>query len=133
MQEHSNQVVRTADVIGKTVLGLDKEKLGKVEELVLDKLSGETRYAVLSFGGFMGMGSDFYALPWQELSYSLEDDAFIVMLDKDALKAAPGFNKDNWPDFADPVWSSPVNAFYASSRGTRSQGLNTPNSSRVSY
>ncbi|MCC2644857.1 MAG: hypothetical protein K0R94_635, partial [Burkholderiales bacterium] len=43
MQEHSNQVVRTADVIGKTVLGLDKEKLGKVEELVLDKLSGETR------------------------------------------------------------------------------------------
>jgi sporulation protein YlmC with PRC-barrel domain len=116
MKEHSTQVVRTADVINKTIIDNNKEKLGKVEELVLDKCSGEVRYAVLSFGGFMGMGSDFYALPWCELDYCKEEDAFKVSVPKDTLKTAPGFDKDNWPDFADPTWNKPIDEFYHSER-----------------
>ncbi|MCC2624787.1 MAG: PRC-barrel domain protein [Burkholderiales bacterium] len=123
MKEHSTQVVRTADVISKTVIDNNNEKLGKVEELVLDKCSGEVRYAVLSFGGFMGMGSDFYALPWQELDYCPEEDAFKVSVPKDILKTAPGFDKDNWPDFANVGWSKPVDEFYHSPQqyGSRTQ------------
>lgn len=113
MKEHSNQVVRTADVIGQKVIGhLDKENLGKIEEIVLDKLSGEVRYAVLSFGGFLGMGDDYYALPWKSLSYCNEHEAFEINVTKEKLKNAVGFNKDNWPNFADEAWIKSNNDFY---------------------
>ncbi|MFN8769681.1 MAG: PRC-barrel domain-containing protein [Neisseriaceae bacterium] len=112
MKEHSEHVVRTADVIGKSVVDKDKENIGKIEEIVLDKVSGQTRYAVLSFGGFMGMGSDYYAIPWKTLSYSPEEDAFTVNIDKDKLKSASGFDKDNWPDFANTSWSTSIDKYY---------------------
>ena len=114
MEKCSNQVVRTCDVIGKKVLGRDNESLGKVEEIVLDKVNGEVRYAVLSFGGFMGLGDDFYALPWKTLEYCQPEDAFKVNVAKETLKSASGFNKDNWPDFASASWSKSINDFYTS-------------------
>jgi|SRR6185437_1251260 len=112
MKECSSQVVRTADVIGRAVIDKSKEKLGRVEDLVLDKSSGEVRYAVLSCGGLLRMGSEFYAIPWKKLDYCPEEKAFRMTIAKDALKAAPGFNKDNWPDFANSLWSKPVDDFY---------------------
>lgn len=115
MKEHSTQVVRTVDVIGKAVIGTDKEKLGKIEELVLDKVSGEVRYTVLSSGGLMGIGSDYYAIPWSELNYCPEEEAFGLPLSKDTLKNAPGFNKDSWPDFANPIWNKSVDDYYRAS------------------
>ncbi|HLX54897.1 MAG TPA: PRC-barrel domain-containing protein, partial [Aquella sp.] len=83
-----------------------------IEELVLDKKSGEVRYAVLSSGGFMHMGSDFYAIPWKKLEYCPKENAFRMTISKDALKSAPGFNKGHWPDFANSLWSKPVDDFY---------------------
>lgn len=112
MENCSNQVVRTIDVIGKAVISLDKEKLGKIEEVVLDKVSGQVRYAVLSFGGFLGMGSDYYAIPWNALKYCQTEDAFEISILKDKLKAATGFGKDNWPDFADETWNRSVHTYY---------------------
>ncbi len=112
MKKHSEYVVRTAEVIGKDVVDSNKKNLGKIEEIVLDKESGRARYAVLSFGGFMGMGSDFYALPWEILSYCPEEDAFAITMDKEKLKLASGFNKDAWPDFADKQWSKAIDDYY---------------------
>jgi len=113
MEKTSNQVVRSADIIGKNVLGANKDKLGKIEEIVLDKVSGQVRYAVLSFGGFIGMGTDFYPLPWKSLSFCTSHDAFETQLTEDKLKSAKGFDKDNWPDFADETYSRSVNDYYA--------------------
>ncbi len=112
MKEHSNQVVRAAEVIGRAVIDSHTEKVGQIEELVLDKNSGKVRYVVLSSGGFLHMGSDFYAIPWAELNYCSEKKAFRMTIAKDILKTAPGFNKYNWPDFANSLWSKPVDDWY---------------------
>lgn len=112
MEKTSNCVVRSTDVIGKKVMGNDGDGLGKIEEIVLDKVSGQTRYAVLSFGGFMGMGTDFYTLPWQSLSYCHESNTFKVNIDKDKLKAAKGFDKDHWPDFASESYIKSIHDYY---------------------
>jgi hypothetical protein len=60
----------------------------------------------------MGIGSEFYALPWATLEYCTENDAFKVNFTKEELKDAPGFNKDSWPDFADTTWDRSTNEFY---------------------
>jgi len=112
MEEHSNNVVRTDDVIGKKVMSFDNESLGKIEEIVLDKVSGTCHYVVLSFGGFLGMGDKYFALPWKSISYNTDVDGFVLNVDKDRLKNAPGFDKDNWPDFADQTYQKSLSDFY---------------------
>lgn len=112
MEKLSSHVVRTCDVIGKKIIGTNEETLGSVNEIVLDKINGQVRYAVLSYGGFMGVWSEFYAIPWTALNYCIEDDSFKVSFGKEDLKVAPGFNKDNWPDFADAIWSKSTSDFY---------------------
>ena len=112
MKNLSKNIVRTRDVIGKKINGANQETLGKVEELVLDKLTGQVRYAVVAYGGFMGIGSEFYAVPWDSFGYCTDQDVFNVNFNKDDLKTAPGFNKDSWPDFADILWSNSTHEFY---------------------
>ncbi len=112
MEKHSNQVVRTIDVIGKKVIDSELKDLGKIEEIVLDKVSGETRYAVLSFGGFLGLGDKLYAIPWKSINYVPEEDGFVLNIEKEQLKTAPGFDKNNWPDFANSNFCNTVSEFY---------------------
>lgn len=112
MKKVSKSVVRTADVIGKKIVGVDGENLGKVEEIVIDKFTGEVRYAVLAHGGFMGLGSDFYGIPWAMLKYCVDSDGFEVNFGEEDIKKAPGFNKDHWPDFADEAWIRSADDFY---------------------
>ncbi|MDD3266658.1 MAG: PRC-barrel domain-containing protein [Burkholderiales bacterium] len=112
MEKNLITAVRTADVIGKEIIGNDDNKLGKIEELVISKEKGNVRYIVLSHGGFLGLGSDFYTIPWGCVSYCSERQAFYVEFNKDVLSNAPGFNKDSWPDFANTIWSKPTDDFY---------------------
>ncbi|MBL8899169.1 MAG: PRC-barrel domain-containing protein [Planctomycetes bacterium] len=76
-------------------------KLGKIEEFMLDTSNGKIAYAVLSFGGFMGVGEKFFAIPWSALRLDTEKKAFILDVTKETLKEAKGFDKDHWPDLAD--------------------------------
>ncbi len=112
MEKLSANIVRTADVIGKKIIGINQESIGKVEELVLDKQKGNVRYAVLAHGGFMGLGNELYAIPWSILEYSPEDGAFKVNITQEDIEKSPGFNKDAWPDFADPTWDKSNSDFY---------------------
>lgn len=121
MKKLSENVICTSDVIGKNVIGLDQEKLGKIREIVLDKASGVVRYAVLTFGGFMGVGSEFYAIPWETLAYCVEEDAFKVNFNKEEIKQAPGFNQDSWPDFADQTLGKSTSDFYTDFMQPKSQ------------
>ncbi len=110
----SSQVVKTADVIGKEVVGQDEEKLGKIEEIVLDKVGGQVRYAVLSFGGFMGMGDKYFTVPWKSLHYNPTEEAFALNVSKEKLRDAPGFDKNNWPDMATNEFEQTIQDYYAS-------------------
>jgi len=94
------QVLQASTVIGNKVLNRAGEPLGNLKELVIDLEEGRIAYAVLSFGGFMGMGDKLFAIPWEALVLNPKDHTFILDVKKEVLKEAPGFDKDHWPDNA---------------------------------
>ncbi|MCP5432832.1 MAG: PRC-barrel domain-containing protein [Alphaproteobacteria bacterium] len=88
------RAILTSKITGTSVYNAAGDKLGHVEDVVLDKLSNNIMFAVLSFGGFLGMGEKFHALPWSTLDYSDDKDGYVVPYDKETLKAAPVYDKD---------------------------------------
>ena len=106
------RVLSASTLIGDKVRNPQGEDLGKIEEFMFDLDSGCIAYAVLSFGGFLGVGDKLFAIPWRALSLSTEEHAFILDVPKDKLKNAPGFDKSNWPDMADETWGSGIFDYY---------------------
>jgi hypothetical protein len=97
---------------GEDVYNELEEKLGDIKEFMLDMSTGEVAYAVLSFGGIMGIGEKLFAVPFDALKLDTANKRFILNVDKDRLQTAPGFDKDDWPDMADPTWASGIRSFY---------------------
>ena len=90
--------VLAADTLtGDKVVNLQNEDLGKIEHLMIDLGTGRIAYAVLSFGGFLGMGDKLFAIPWSALTVDTLEKRFILKVDKELLKRAPGFDKEQWP------------------------------------
>jgi sporulation protein YlmC with PRC-barrel domain len=99
-------------LLGEKVVNEYGVELGDIKEIMLDMQTGQVAYAVLAFGGFMGMGEKLFAVPWQALHLDTENKRFLLNVDKDRLKTAPGFNRDAWPDMADMQWANSIHAFY---------------------
>lgn len=93
-------VLSVTTLLGSKVLNPAGEQLGILKELVIDLEEGHIAYAVLSFGGFMGMGDKLFAIPWEALAINPKDQTFILDVEKEVLKDAPGFDKDHWPNNA---------------------------------
>lgn len=86
-------------VEGTAVYGADQNKIGSIERVMIDKLSGKVAYAVLSFGGFMGMGEDYYPVPWATLKYDTNLGGYRTNLTESQLKGAPKYSEStgwNW-------------------------------------
>lgn len=110
---HTGAMILSADTItGDEVCNLQDEKLGKIQDLMLDIHEGKIRYAVLASGGFLGMGDHLFAIPWKALKHDSANKRFLLDVNVDRLKEAPGFDKDNWPDMADATWNSKVESYY---------------------
>jgi sporulation protein YlmC with PRC-barrel domain len=98
MARRDNPEFLSASTIkGDKIVNRAGDDLGKIEELMIDLQDGRVAYAVLSFGGFLGMGDKLFAIPWQAFKLKLHDHAFILDIDKEVLEKAEGFDKDNWP------------------------------------
>ena len=82
---------------GERIVNAAGDNLGKIEELMIDLQDGRVAYAVLSFGGFLGMGDKLFAIPWQAFSLRPYARAFLFDIPRDVLEKAEGFDKDNWP------------------------------------
>ncbi|GGP27352.1 PRC-barrel domain-containing protein [Silvimonas amylolytica] len=107
------QVIASHEVEGYKVVNEQGEHLGKIDQFVLDVTNGRVAYAVLSFGGFLGMGDKLFAIPWSALKLDEVNKEFMLIgVDKDTLKNAPGFDKDHWPTFADEQWASNLHSYY---------------------
>lgn len=104
---------RADDLIGKKVVNASNEDLGKLEDIVVDANSGRILYGVLSFGGFMGVGDKLFAIPWQSLALNSDAKAFTLNVEKDRLKSAQGFDKKQWPNFADEKWTTTTYEYYS--------------------
>ncbi|WED43695.1 PRC-barrel domain-containing protein [Legionella cardiaca] len=105
-------VVKASEVTGVYVKNMNGENLGTINELVIDKAFGKVNYLVLEFGGILGFGNKFFALPWHLFKYDKTADCFLIDIDKEHLKNAPGFDKDNWPDFAAPDFATKIHKYY---------------------
>jgi len=111
--EHNGNVVKVKDeVISVSVKNPQNESLGDICEVMVDKVSGRVAYAVLDSGSFLGMGGKLFALPWNALHYNPNDQCFILNVEKEKLKNAPGFDKNNWPDMANKSWGESVSNYY---------------------
>jgi len=105
-------VMAASTLIGDKVVNKADEDLGKIEEIMLHLPSGRIAYAVLSFGGFLGMGDKLFAIPWEALTLNEDRKCFVLGIDKERLEKAPGFDKDNWPDMTNPRWSEEIYKYY---------------------
>lgn len=99
-------------LLGNDVYNSAEEDLGDIKELMIEMSTGRIAYAVLSFGGFLGMGDKLFAVPWEALKLDTLNHRFVLDVDKETLKNAPGFDKDHWPSMADPTWAAGVHRFY---------------------
>jgi sporulation protein YlmC with PRC-barrel domain len=99
-------IFKASTLIGNTVKNTAGENIGKIKEIMINLEEGCVVYAVLSFGGFLGIGNKLFAIPWSALILKPRENTFILNVDKERLKNSPGFNKNNWPDLADPRWSA---------------------------
>ncbi|MBZ0114267.1 MAG: PRC-barrel domain-containing protein [Thermoanaerobaculia bacterium] len=112
MQHTATHVLSATTLIGDDVKNTTGDTLGKVEEIMLDLGSGSIRYAVMSSGGFLGIGDHYFAVPWRALQVDTADHCLILDVSPEKLKGAPGFDKDDWPDFADPTFGKTVYTYY---------------------
>lgn len=107
------QLIAADKVQGTTVYNTRGEKLGAVERLMIDKTSGRVAYAVISFGGFLGIGDRHHPLPWAVLRYDPERAGYVVDLDKKALEGAPTIAvADEYFDWNDDDWNRRVRDYY---------------------
>ena len=104
--------VLSASTLTNCVCNPQGEELGKIEELMIDVNTGRVAYAVLSFGGVLGLGNKLFAVPWQSLALDQDDKIFILNVSKDQLDQAPGFDKENWPDMNADEWGAGIHTHY---------------------
>ena len=105
-------------LIGNDVYNHKDEDIGDIKEIMLDVHNGRISYAVLAFGGFLGMGSKLFAVPWDALTLDRENKRFVLNVEKDLLESAPGFDKDHWPNMADPTWVKGIHDYYGTKPNT---------------
>ena len=106
------RIQKASDLIGKPVENPRGEKLGEVQDLAIDAERGRVAYAVLSFGGFMGVGEKWFAIPAGALTLPDDCKHFVLAVEQDRLKNASGFDKDHWPKMEDATWGTEVHEFY---------------------
>ena len=109
------EIMAASSFEGETVVNAQGETVGEIEDIMLDVRAGRIAYAVMSVGGFLGIGEKYFAIPWHAFTMDTDNHRFILDVDKERLKNAPGFDKDRWPSMADPRWANEVHAYY----GTR--------------
>ena len=100
-------------LINEPVRNLQGEKIGKIEDYMIDLDRGCIDYAVLSFGGFLGVGEKLFAIPWHSMRLDTENHEWLLDASEESLKEAPGFDKENWPDFTSSQYRESLAGFWA--------------------
>lgn len=111
----SGELIAGSRVMDTEVFDTAGERIGKIDDLIIHKITGQVSYALMSFGGFLGIGEKLHPLPWEVLSYDTGKDGYIVPVDKEVLKNAPSLDPDNIDELAaGTVWRSQLHEYYGS-------------------
>ena len=108
----SHDHIRATTVKGTDVYNGEGEHLGHIDDIVLGKESGHAEYAIMSFGGFLGMGEKYHPLPWQSLHYEPERGGYVVNVSRDQLEGAPSYAAEEEPDWNDPDYGRRLQGYY---------------------
>ena len=108
----SHTLIASDRVEGTPVRRANGQKIGTIERLMIDKLSGNVAYAVLTFGGFLGMGEKYHPLPWSTLTYDTNKEGYVVNLSKEQLRDAPVFDEDEETFLSDRDYEKRVHDYY---------------------
>ena len=100
----NHRLLSSSSLTGTDVKNPKGEDIGEIKDLMINLRSGEIEYCVLSFGGVLGMGDKLFAVPFGAFALDTEEHLLVLDADKERLENAPGFDKDNWPDFASPAF-----------------------------
>ena len=111
-QGPSPKLMGAETLIGDLVFNHKGEELGEIKEIMLDMRNGKVGYAVMSFGGILGIGEKLFAVPWNALKLDTRHQRFTLHVEKDSLTDAPGFDKERWPDMADHAWTANIHSYY---------------------
>ena len=95
------RVLSASSIIGSQVINPEGEQLGSIKDMVVDLDDAQIAYAVLSFGGIMGLGDKLFAIPLEALTFDTQSNHAVLDVDREVLKNAPGFDKEKWPDVAE--------------------------------
>ena len=106
-------VMAASTLDGNNVLSSEGDDVGKIKEIMLDVTSGRVAYAVLSSGGFLGIGDKLLAVPWSALTLDTDNKCFRISATTEQVRNAPGFDKDAWPSMADRSWADSIHRYYS--------------------
>lgn len=106
-------LIAASSVNGTAVYDRAGEKLGSIYDVMINKASGTAAYAIMSFGGFLGMGNSYHPLPWQHLSYDEQQGGYVVDIDRSRLEGAPSYATDETATWNDPAYGRMVDDYYA--------------------
>ncbi len=108
----SSEQIRATTVKGTDVYNGEGEHLGHIDDIVLNKVDGKATYAIMSFGGFLGIGESYHPLPWQSLTYDPARRGYVVNVSRSQLEGAPNYRAGNEPDWNDPAYTDRLRGHY---------------------
>ena len=115
--DETDRLIASDKVEGTAVYDRQGERLGSVHNFMVDKRSGKVEYAVMSFGGFLGLGQSYHPLPWRALTYDTGKGGYVVDLDKDRLRGAPSYTGSEAPDWRDPAYGRRIDDYWGTVSG----------------
>jgi sporulation protein YlmC with PRC-barrel domain len=110
----TSRLISSEKVTGSDVENTRGDSLGHIEEIMIDKISGRVGYAVLKYGSFLGMGGKLFALPWDQLKFDTNRNAYIVAIPEERLKGGPSFDSGTEPNWGDAKYAKEVHDYYGS-------------------
>ncbi|CAH1001905.1 hypothetical protein LEM8419_02819 [Neolewinella maritima] len=112
----TNLILSSNSITGTNVTNQKGENLGEIKDLMIDTETGTVNYAVLSFGGFLGLGDKYFAIPFEAFDVNTTTERFVLNVSQDRLENAPGFDKDNWPKTSDHTYWNSLHTHYGVAR-----------------
>ena len=112
LQQTHNSLIGADKVDGTAVYDTAGERLGEIHDVMIDKLSGRVAYAVLSFGGFLGLGEKYHPLPWNALKYDTSLGGYVVNLSREQLEGSPAYDDDDEPAWGDRAYEKGIHDYY---------------------
>ncbi len=115
--DETRDLIASDKVEGTAVYNRSGERLGTVHNFMVDKRSGQVAYAVMSFGGFLGIGESYRPLPWKVLTYDPRQGGYVVDLTREQLQGAPSYAGSSTPDWTDQAYGRRINDYYGVGSG----------------